>query len=67
MREACAKLNRLKKQLNFLKDKEKKMIVTKWKNIDDLKINEALFVKFVAKTFELLFDVSFEEFQLSID
>ncbi len=29
MREARAKLSRLKKQLNFLKDKEKKMIVTK--------------------------------------
>jgi len=29
MREACAKLIRLKKQLNFLKDKEKEMIVLK--------------------------------------
>ncbi len=29
MREARAKLSRLKKQLNFLKDKEKEMIVTK--------------------------------------
>ncbi len=29
MREAHAKLSRLKKQLNFLKNKEKEMIVTK--------------------------------------
>ncbi len=29
IREARAKLSRLKKQLNFLKNKEKKMIVTK--------------------------------------
>ncbi len=29
MREACAKLSRLKKQLNFLKNKEKEIIVTK--------------------------------------
>ncbi len=29
MREARTKLSRLKKQLNFLKDKEKEMIVTK--------------------------------------
>ncbi len=29
MREARAKLSRLKKQLNFLKDKEKEIIVTK--------------------------------------
>ncbi len=29
VREAHIKLSRLKKQLNFLKDKEKKMIVTK--------------------------------------
>jgi len=29
MREAHTKLSRLKKQLNFLKNKEKKMIVTK--------------------------------------
>ncbi len=29
MREARAKLRRLKKQLNFLKDKEKEIIVTK--------------------------------------
>ncbi len=29
MREARTKLSRLKKQLNFLKDKEKEMIITK--------------------------------------
>jgi len=29
MREARIKLSRLKKQLNFLKDKEKEIIVTK--------------------------------------
>jgi valyl-tRNA synthetase len=60
VREARAKLSRLKKQLDFLENKEKKMIVTKWKNIDDLKMDEAHFAKFVAKIFELLFDVSFE-------
>jgi len=65
MREARTKLNCLKKQLNFLKNKEKEMIVTKWKNIDDLEINKAFFAKLVAKTLELLFDVSFEQFQLS--
>ncbi len=43
------------------------MIVTKWKNIDNLKINEALSTKFVAKILELLFDMSFEQFQFSID
>jgi len=67
MREAHTKLSRLKKQLNFLKNKEKKMIILKWKNIDKLEINEALFVKLVAKTFELLFDMSFERFQISIN
>ena len=67
VREARAKLSRLKKQLDFLENKEEEMIVTKWKNIDDLKMNEAHFTKFVAKTLELLFDVSFEQFQLSID
>ena len=67
VREARAKLSRLKKQLDFLENKEEEMIVTKWKNIDDLEMNEAHFTKFVAKTPKLLFDVSFEQFQLSID
>ncbi len=62
VREARAKLSRLEKQLNFLKDKEKEMIVTKWKNIDDLEMNEALFVKLVAMTSKLLFNMSFEQF-----
>jgi len=62
VRDARAKLSRLKKQLDFLENKKKKMIVTKWKNIDNLKINEAYFVKFITKTLELLFDVSFELF-----
>ncbi len=60
MRETRAKLSQLKKQLDFLENKKKEMIVTKWKNIDDLEMNEAHFTKFIAKTFELLFDVSFE-------
>ncbi len=60
VRDARAKLSRLKKQLDFLKNKKKKMIVTKWKNIDDLKINEAYFVKSITKIFKLLFDVSFK-------
>ncbi len=38
------------------------MIVTKWKNIDNLEMNEAHSTKFVAKIFELLFDISFEQF-----
>ncbi len=67
VREARAKLSRLKKQLDFLEDKEEEMIVTKWKNIDDLKTNEAHFTESVAKTSELLFNVSFEQFQLSTD
>jgi len=67
VREARAKLSRLEKQLDFLENKEKEMIVTKWKNIGDLEMDEAHFTKFVAKTLELLFDVSFEQFQLSID
>ena len=67
MREARAKLSRLKKQLDFLKNKKKEMIVTKWKNIDDLEINKTFFVKFIVKTSKLLFDVSFEQFQLLID
>ncbi len=62
VRDARAKLSRLKKQLNFLKNKKKEMIVTKWKNINDLKINKAHFVKFVTKTFELLFNVSSKQF-----
>ncbi len=60
VREARAKLSRLKKQLDFLENKKKEMIVTKWKNIDNLKMNEAHFTKFIAKTLKLLFDVSFE-------
>jgi len=64
--EACAKLSRLKRQLDFLEDIEEEMIVTKWKNIGDLEINEAPFAKPIIKTFELLFDVSFEQFQFSI-
>ncbi len=62
VRNARTKLSRLKKQLNFLKNKKKKMIVTKLKNIDNLKINEAHFVEFVTKTFKFLFNVSFEQF-----
>ncbi len=62
MREARAKLIRLKRQLDFLENKERKIIVTKWKNIDDLEMNEALFAKSITKTLELLFDVSFEQF-----
>ena len=67
VREARAKLSRLEKQLDFLEDKEEEMIITKWKNIDDLEMNEAHSFESIAKTFELLFDVSFEQFQLSID
>jgi len=67
MREARTKLSWLKKQLNFLENKKEEMIVTKWKNINDLEINEAHFTKVVAKTFKLLFDMSFKQFQLSID
>ncbi len=67
VREARAKLSRLKKQLDFLEDKKKEMIVTKWKNIGDLEMNEAHFIESVVKTSKLLFDVSFEQFQLSID
>ncbi len=65
VREARAKLSRLKKQLNFLENKEKEMIVTKWKNIDDLEMNEARFTKSIVKTSKLLFDVSSKQFQLS--
>jgi len=43
------------------------MIVTKWKNIGDLKMNEAHFTESIAKTSELLFDVSSEQFQLPTD
>ncbi len=43
------------------------MIVTKWKNIGDLKMDEAHFSKLVAKISKLLFDVSFKQFQLSIN
>ncbi len=60
VRDARTKLSQLKKQLNFLKNKKKKMIVMKWKNIGNLKINEAHFAKFITKTSKLLFDVSFE-------
>jgi len=67
VREARAKLSRLKKQLDFLEDKKKEMIVTKWKNIGDLEMNEAHFIESVVKTSKLLFDVLFEQFQLSID
>ncbi len=64
VRVARTKLSRLKKQLDFLKNKKKEMIVTKWKNIDDLEMNEAHSTESIAKTPELLFDVSFEQFQL---
>jgi len=67
VREARAKLSRLKKQLDFLEDKEEEMIVTKWKNIGDLEMNEAHSTKSIVKTPKLLFDVSFEQFQLPID
>ena len=67
VREARAKLSRLEKQLDFLENKEKEIIVTKWKNIGDLEMDEAHSTKSIAKTPELLFDVSFEQFQLSID
>jgi hypothetical protein len=67
VREARAKLSRLEKQLDFLEDKEEEMIVTKWKNIGDLEMDEAHSTESVAKTPELLFDVSFEQFQLPTD
>ncbi len=57
-----AKLNRLKKQLDFLKNKKKEIIVTKQKNINNLKINKIYFAKFVTKISELLFNILFEQF-----
>lgn len=67
VREARAKLSRLEKQLDFLEDKEEEMIVTEWKNIGDLEMDEAHSTESVAKTPELLFDVSSEQFQLPTD
>ncbi len=62
VRNARAKLSRLKKQLDFLKNKKKKIIVTEQKNIDNLKIDKIYFAKSVAKIFELLFNMLFEQF-----
>jgi len=62
VRDTRAKLSRLEKQLDFLENKKKKIIITKWKNIDDLEINKAHFVESITKTLELLFDVLFEQF-----
>ena len=62
MRDTRAKLSRLKKQLNFLKNKKKKKIVTEQKNIDNLKIDKIYFVESVTKIFELLFNILFEQF-----
>ncbi len=62
VRDTCAKLSRLKKQLNFLKNKKKEIIVIEQKNINNLKINKIYFVEFVTKFFELLFNILFKQF-----
>ncbi len=62
VRDARAKLSRLEKQLNFLKNKKKEIIVIEQKNIDNLEINKTYFVEFVTKTLELLFNILFEQF-----
>ncbi len=62
VRNARTKLSRLEKQLDFLENKKKEIIVIEQKNIGNLEINKTYFVEFVTKTLELLFDVLFEQF-----
>ncbi len=62
MRKMRTKLSRLKKQLNFLKNKNKEIIVTKQKNINNLKIDKIYFIESIAKISKLLFNILFEQF-----
>ena len=60
-RDAISTVSRLKRQLEALENQEKELISTEWQNINDFEIDE------IAADFfsELLFDVAFEQFQLS--
>ena len=62
MRKMRTKLSRLKKQLNFLKNEKKEIIVTKQININNLKIDKIYFIESIAKISKLLFNILFEQF-----
>ena len=59
------KMNRLKRQLETLKNQKKELISIEWQNIAKLKADEqAAATNFF---FDFFFDVAFEQFQLFVD
>ena len=59
------KMDRLKRQLEVLKNQKKKLISIEWQNIVELKADEQIAV--TNSFFDFFFDVVFEQFQLSVD
>ena len=59
------KMNRLKRQLEALKNQKKKLISIEWQNIAELKADEQ--VAATDSFFDFFFDVAFEQFQLFVD
>ena len=62
-RDAISTVSRLKRQLEALKNQEKELISTEWQNIHELEVKKST----TDPSFSLLFDVAFEQFQLSLD
>ena len=58
-------MNRLKRQLEALKDQEEELISTEWQNIVELKADEQAVA--IVSFLDLFFDVAFEQFQLLVD
>ena len=59
------KMNRLKRQLETLKNQKKELISIEWQNIAELKADEQTAA--TDSSFDFFFDVAFEQFQLSVD
>ena len=62
---AIVKMICLKRQLEALKNQEKKLISIEWQNIVELKADEQAVA--IDPSFDFLFDVAFEQFQLFVD
>ena len=62
---AIAKVNRLKRQLETLKNQKKKLISTEWQNIAELKADEQAAA--INPSLDFSFDLAFEQFQLFVD
>ena len=59
------KINRLKRQLEALKNQKEELISIEWQNIAELKADEQIVA--TNPFLDFFFDVVFEQFQLSVD